>query len=71
LTILLYERESYFWRNQKQAEIDLIEESNGKLLAFEIKYSSTKQASMPIDFAKWYQITDLMVINRDNFLDYI
>ena len=34
----------YFWRTYDQQEIDLVEEHNGRLRAFECKYSSPRRA---------------------------
>lgn len=58
---------SYFRRNHQQAEIDLIEESNGVLQAFEIKYNPHKSGSLSSDFAKSYSVDTLATINTKNY----
>lgn len=60
----------YFWRTQTGAEIDLIEESNGELRAFECKWGSNKP-HMPPSFAEAYPNSAFAVISRDNYLDYL
>ena len=60
----------YFWRNYNQQEIDYIEEVDGKLIAYEIKWNKNK-AKIPNEFAKEYKIKELRTINRDNYLDFL
>jgi uncharacterized protein len=57
---------SYFWRTFQQQEIDYIEEVNGKLSAYEIKYSEKKKIKIPNTFVKNYD-TEVFGINRINF----
>jgi hypothetical protein len=62
----------YFWRTYDQREIDLIEEKKGKLFAFECKYSKDEaQVKVPKDFQKAYPASKFVVINRENYLDYL
>lgn len=49
-------KNSYFWRNYQQKEIDYIEEENGALQAFEMKWNTKKTAKLPKDFAVEYGI---------------
>lgn len=60
---------SFFWRTYDKKEIDLIEESGGKLFAFECKYSKDN-VKIPNDFKKAYPEAQFNIINRDNYLDY-
>ena len=60
----------YFWRTYNQKEVDLIEEYNGKLHAYEFKYSPNKQIS-PKAFLEVYPEAEFMVINSNNYLDFI
>ena len=61
----------FFWRNQQQKEIDLIEEMDGHLTAFEFKWNEKKKATIPAAFEKSYPNTDFHVINRQNYLDFL
>lgn len=61
----------YFWRTYDQQEIDLLEEDNKKLAAFEFKYSIKKKPKTPIAFAQAYPKTKYQVINPANYLDFI
>ncbi len=58
----------YFWRTYDNQEIDLIEENNGRLFAYEIK-AGKKMPKVPIAFKNAYPDASFQVINRDNFLD--
>lgn len=62
---------SFFWRTKQQQEIDLIEERDGKLYAYEFKYSNNKKTKAPITFTKAYPDTEYSVINQDNFIDFV
>lgn len=61
---------SYFWRTYGHNEIDLIEEKDGMLDAFEIKYKSQK-FRVPNDWKNSYPEAKFHLINNSNFLDYI
>jgi uncharacterized protein len=61
----------YFWRTYDQKEIDLIEEYNGKLEAFEFKWKSKKTIKPPKDFLRAYPDTGFTVINNKNYLGFI
>jgi predicted AAA+ superfamily ATPase len=60
----------YFWRNYNNSEIDLIVEKDGKLEAFEFKWTKST-ARLPKDFEKKYGTTPFRIINKDNYLDYL
>jgi len=60
---------SYFWRLYSGAEIDYIEESQGKLTGFEIK-SGKKKIRIPKSWIESYK-SDVLLINQDNYLDFI
>ncbi len=62
---------SYFWRNHEQQEIDYIEESDGKITAYEFKWSDRKKSKLPAVFGKAYQVENLNVINKKNFEDFL
>ena len=61
----------YFWRNYAGQEIDLIEERDGKLFGFEIKYSNPKKKSPPTDWKKAYTNSEYKIITKENYLDFI
>lgn len=68
-----YSREvtnNYFWRTYSKKEIDWIEEKDGFLKAFEIKYSKDS-FKVPSDWKKAYPSSEFTLINRDNFLEFI
>jgi predicted AAA+ superfamily ATPase len=61
---------NYFWRTYDKKEIDLIEEREGKLYAYECKYSK-KRPGPPKDFMDNYPGSEFSVISRENYLDYL
>ncbi|NLA24900.1 MAG: ATP-binding protein [Bacteroidales bacterium] len=60
----------YFWRTYSGKEIDLIEEHNGKLNAFEFKWGKAKAKHLDY-FKKQYPDVDVNLINRNNYLDFL
>jgi len=60
----------FFWRNYNGSEIDLLEEKNGKLKAFEFKWKKTK-AGIPNDFVNKYGNTGFEVIHPGNYLNFV
>ncbi|MFL5788512.1 MAG: ATP-binding protein [Flavisolibacter sp.] len=61
----------FFWRNYNQQEVDLIEMVNGKLSAYEFKYSPTKKIKAPTAFSTAYPNASFLTISKDNYLDWI
>lgn len=62
---------NYFWRTYQQQEIDWIEEREGKLFAYEIKWSAKKKAKVPTSWKKGYPESSFEVINQENYLNWI
>ncbi|MEI6886973.1 MAG: ATP-binding protein [bacterium] len=62
---------NYFWRTWDQSEVDFVEEREGKVFAYEFKYSSKKTASLPIDFKDNYPNSEFKVINPENYLEFV
>ena len=60
---------TWFWRNTNKQEIDYIEEKDGKLHAYELKWNPKRKASVPLSFRNGYPDADFTVVNRDNIED--
>ena len=60
----------YFWRTYTQKEIDFIEEKNGKLSAFEIKWGKALKPA-PKEFLEEYKNSDFEIVNRDNYYKFL
>jgi len=60
----------FFWRTYTQKEIDYIEEREGILHAYEMKYSG-RSAKAPAVFMENYPESEFTEINRDNYLDFL
>lgn len=59
---------TYFWRAYDKSEIDYLEETNGKMRAFECKWSAEK-ARLPKGFADSFPETTLELANRSNYFE--
>lgn len=59
----------HFWRTYDQKEIDLIEERDGRLTAFECKWSPDKRVTAPADWTNAYPDASFAVATRDNWQD--
>ncbi|MHB9100237.1 MAG: ATP-binding protein [Sulfuricella sp.] len=57
----------YFWRTYDQKEIDLIEDRDGRLSAFECKWSPTARVKAPADWTTAYPEAEFTVATRDNW----
>ncbi len=62
---------TYFWRTTQQQEIDYIEEHSGKLFAYEFKWNVNKKAGLSKTFKQAYPENEFMLINRENYTDFI
>ena len=61
----------YFWRTHDQKEIDLIEEEDGTIRAFEFKWNPRAKSRVPQQFIKVYSPSGFTVITPDNFWDFV
>jgi len=61
----------YFWRTYQNKEIDLIEERNGKIFAYEIKWSEKTKVKKPLEFLNTYKNSTFKVINKNNYLKFL
>ncbi|HZK09257.1 MAG TPA: ATP-binding protein [Bacteroidales bacterium] len=62
---------NYFWRTYQQQEIDWIEERQGNLFAYEIKWNPRKMPKAPLAWTRAYPESSYRVITPDNYLDWI
>lgn len=61
----------YFWRTTQQQEVDYLEESDGKLSAFEIKWNPHKRKHFPLTFTKNYPEAMCHIVTPDNFWKHV
>ena len=62
---------AYFWRTTNQQEIDYLEERDGKLYAFEFKWSVSKKVRFPKTFLNAYPNNESLLVTPDNFMDFL
>lgn len=60
----------YFWRTNLKQEIDLIEERDGQLKAFEFKWQRRGKDKIPASFLNEYQASGT-IIDKDNFREFV
>ncbi|WP_303589312.1 ATP-binding protein [Flavitalea sp. BT771] len=62
---------SYFWRTHQQQEIDMIEETGGKLYAWEFKWNEKAKVKIPASFLEAYPGSITGTVNRQNYMDFL
>ena len=61
----------WFWRTKQQTEIDLIEENDGAINAFEFKWNAKRKCSVPQSFTQSYPLANFNVITPDNIEEFL
>jgi uncharacterized protein len=61
----------HFWRSKAQAEVDYIEEIDGKLYAYEFKWNPGGKTKFPPSFLDAYKPAKTDTIHRDNFWQWL
>ncbi len=62
---------SYFWRTYDRQEIDLVEETGGRLFAYEAKWRRPGRASAPAAWQRAYPGATYEVVSPENYLAFI
>jgi predicted AAA+ superfamily ATPase len=60
----------YFWRTYDQQEIDLIEEREGKLRGYEVKWKK-KSVKAPNEWLQTYRNASFEIVNRENYSQFL
>ncbi len=68
LTYSDHQARLFFWRTWSQHEIDLIEDRNGALHAYEAKWNPKAKAPRPTEFAQAYPDASFSPVTPDNVL---
>lgn len=61
---------NYFWRTWERQEVDFVEERDGMIYGFEMKYKE-RHLNPPSSWAQNYPEAEFQVIHRENYLDFI
>lgn len=62
---------AYFWRTKQGREIDYLEESDGQITAFEMKWNPKRKATLPAVFAENYRVEKFEVITPGAFSGFL
>ena len=60
----------YFWRTKQQQEIDLVEETAGRLTGYEFKWNAKQNVRLPKTFIENYKAKQ-EIIDRNNFREFV
>ena len=66
-----FDTELFFWRTTQQQEIDLIEDNEGKLKAFEFKWGKNEKVRFPQTFTDNYKGAETFVISPRNVEEFL
>jgi predicted AAA+ superfamily ATPase len=66
----LFYANDYFWKNESNQEVDLVEDYDGALHGIEIKWNPKARVA-PNRLAKVYPRASMEVVNRDNVVDFL
>jgi predicted AAA+ superfamily ATPase len=61
----------WYWRTKEQNEIDYVEETNGKLKAYEFKWNPKAKIKTPKLFLETYDGSEFHVIHKDSIEDFL
>jgi predicted AAA+ superfamily ATPase len=62
---------NFFWRTYQQQEIDWVEERDGKLFAYEMKWNPEKKVKIPSSWKTTYPDASFEVITPRNYIQWI
>ncbi len=62
---------SWFWRTYGGGEVDLVEEMDGKLSAYEMKWNENAKYKFPGQFLQEYECVKCRIINRSNYFNFV
>lgn len=65
------QNKSYFWRTTQQQEIDYIEEADGNIFAFEVKWNTAKKYHFPKTFLNSYSGAKTDIITPENYKNFL
>ena len=62
---------TYFWKTYSQQEVDLVEDREGKLHAYEYKWSEKRKNHAPKEWKTSYPDSQFHVVNPNNYLEFV
>jgi predicted AAA+ superfamily ATPase len=62
---------NHFWRTYDQQEIDWIEDREGKLFAYEMKWNPDRKNKCPDIFSRTYPGSSFMIVSRNNYQEFL
>jgi uncharacterized protein len=61
----------HFWRTYEQQEVDLVEETDGALTAYEFKWSAGRSVAPPPAFTRTYPDASFDVVTSEKYLGFV
>lgn len=62
---------TYFWRTHQQQEIDMVEETDGKLYAWGFKWNAKSRVKVPATFLDAYPGSTGGIVDRENYMAFL
>jgi predicted AAA+ superfamily ATPase len=62
--------DTYFWRTHTGAKLDFVEEKDGLLCGYELKWKS-RRAKVPKTWSDTYANSTFQQVNKNNFIDFL
>lgn len=62
---------TFFWRTQDRQEIDYVEERDGKMWAYEMKWNPKAKSAFSKTFTNAYPQHETLMVSRDNYFDFL
>jgi len=63
-------KDFYFWRTHGGLEVDIVTEKDGKISAYECKWSKIDSKNLKL-FKTTYPSAGINIVNKDNYLDFL
>ncbi len=60
----------YFWRTKQKQEVDLVEEVDGEITGYELKWKAKANVRLPKTFTEAYKVKSV-IVDKDNFREFV
>ena len=61
---------NYFWRTYRQQELDFVEEREGRVFGYEMKWGKAR-GKPPTEWLAAYPEAAFALVNKENYLEFI
>ena len=61
----------YFWRTKQQQEIDLVEDNEGIITVYEMKWNENRKTTFPQNFIESYKPAQTNIVTPKNYIEFL